>query len=283
MPSVSEILLSATEVLKESEIVEPRREANSLLGFALQKDLTFLIAHPEYELTQAERQFFHDCVNRRAAHEPFQHITGKQEFYGLDFIVSPDALIPRPETELIVAAAIEILSGQADPVFCEVGVGSGCIAISVLHHVKAARAVASDISEAALRIAAQNAAKHQVTKRLKLLTSDGFNSLPTAAQFDLIVSNPPYVPKKDIETLQAEVRDHDPLIALTDGADGLSIIKKLIVESPKHLKPGGFLLLEIGYDQAESVQQMIDSKVWKSANFMPDLQGIPRMAKLRLA
>lgn len=281
MPNIDEQLKTAAKLLQESGIGAPRREAVSLLAFALQKNKTFLIAHPEYELTREEKTRFLELLRRRASREPFQYITGKQEFYGLDFVVTRDVLIPRPETELVVENAIEILRDEENPSFCEVGAGSGCISISILHEVKTATATGLDVSEKALEIARLNAENNRVSNRLKLEISNVFFALETEI-FDLIVSNPPYISSEDIENLQAEVRDFEPLTALTDGANGLSIIEKIIAASPQFLKSGGFLLMEIGYDQSGEVRKMFSTETWHSLEILPDLQGIPRMVKARL-
>lgn len=279
MPNISEILKTAAEVLHLNGIAEPRREANSLLGFALQKDKTFLIAHSEYKLSPAEEKQFQNFLRRRAKREPFQYITGKQEFYGLDFEVTKDVLIPRPETELIVESAIEVLPENAK--FCEVGIGSGCISVSILHKVKTASAIGLDISEKALHIAEKNAETHNVFDRLELKISDVFDIL-SDEKFDLIVSNPPYISSEDIKNLQTEVRDFEPLSALTDGKDGFSIIKKIIEDAPNFLKPHGFLLMEIGFNQSDKVKQMFSSKIWQSVEVLPDLQNIPRTVKAQI-
>lgn len=267
--------------MRESGVGEPRREAHSLLAFALRKDKTFLIAHPEYELSGEEAARFREFFERRARREPLQHITGRQEFYRLDFAVTKDVLIPRPETELIVENAIEILKTGENPVFCEVGVGSGCISVSILHEVKTACAVGLDVSEKAIAVARLNAENNGVLNRLELKISDVFAALK-AEKFDSIVSNPPYIPSEDVQTLQTEVRDFEPLQALTDGRDGLSIIEKIVVESPRFLKPGGFLLMEIGFDQAAKVRKMFSPETWQSVEILPDLQAIPRTVKARL-
>lgn len=281
MSNIFETLQKATETLKQNGIAEPRREANSLLSFALGKDKTFLIAHSDYELSGEEEKRFEKFLRRRANREPFQYITGRQEFYGLDFTVTPDVLIPRPETELIVETAIEILHDKRSPVFCEVGTGSGCISVSILHEVKAARAISLDISAEALKIAALNAARHKVSDRIELKVSDVFSIL-TNEKFDLIVSNPPYIPPGEIENLQAEVRDFEPLTALTDNKDGLSIIEKIINDSPFFLKAGGYLLMEIGFDQSESAREIFAPDKWQDVEFLTDLQGIPRTIKAKL-
>ena len=279
MPNVSEILRRATEILHDSEIAEPRREAASLLALALKKDRTFLIAHNDYVLSKEEENRFSEFLKRRAAHEPLQYIRGEQEFYGLNFLVTPDVLIPRPETELIVEHALEILRGVENPRFCEVGTGSGCISVAILHELKTARAVGLDISEKALEVTRRNAERHGVSSGLELKISDVFEALDEK-NLDLIVSNPPYVPQIDFDTLQAEVRDYEPVVALTDGTDeGVSIIEKIVRNAPKFLAPGGFLLMEIGFNQARKVSAMFDENAWQTVEILPDLQGIPRMVR----
>ncbi|CAN5686943.1 peptide chain release factor N(5)-glutamine methyltransferase [soil metagenome] len=278
---ISEILKNAAGILQQSGVAEPRRESVLLLAFALQKNKTFLIAHPENKLSAEEEKRFQEFLQRRANREPFQYITGKQEFYGLDFAVTKDVLIPRSETELIVENAIEILRGKENPTFCEIGIGSGCISVSILHEVKTASAIGLDISENTLEIARENSVTHNVLNRLDLKISDVFEVLKNE-KFDLIVSNPPYIASENIETLQVEVRCFEPLTALTDGKDGLSIIKKIINDAPKFLKPHGFLLIEIGFNQADKVKSFFSSNVWQKIEMLPDLQGIPRIVKAKI-
>ncbi len=276
MPNIAEKLKEATVILQKCGIREPSREAASLLVFALGKDRTFLIVHPEYQLSIEEETGFQKFLQRRTTREPFQYITGNQEFYGLDFMVTPDVLIPRPETELIVENAIKLLPENAK--FCEVGVGSGCISIAILHNVKTATGVGLDISENALQIAEKNARRHQVSDRLQLKKSDVFEGLKDE-RFDLIISNPPYISFNDFEVLQPEVHDFEPMSALTDGKNGLSIIAEIIKNSPEFLKPQNYLLMEIGFGQAIEVKNMFAPKIWETIEILPDLQNIPRMVK----
>lgn len=278
---VSEILKEATEILNKSGISAPRREASSLMAFVLRKDKTFLIAHSEYELLDEEILRFQSVLERRKNREPFQYIVGKQEFYGLDFIVTQDVLIPRPETELIVENALQILSKKNNPRFLEIGAGSGCISVSILHNAKNATARAIDISENALQIARKNAENHQVADRLDLKISDIFTEIKSE-KFDLIVSNPPYIDSEDFAGLQPEVRDFEPKFALTDGENGLSIIEKIIKDAPEFLKSEGFLLIEIGFSQSKEVREICSPKIWQSVEFVQDLQDIPRMLKAKL-
>lgn len=280
--NIAAALRFGSEALRNGEIADPLRETNSLLQFAIARDRAFIIAHPEYELTVKEEELFRNSVTRRAAREPFQHIVGRQEFYGLDFLVTPDVLIPRPETELIVERAIELLTDLPSPRFLEIGVGSGCISVAVLKHCPKASAVAVDISEPATDVARRNAVMHGVADRLQLLRSDIFEKVPEE-NFDLIVSNPPYVPLDEYNELQPEVRDHDPRIAVTDGSTGLKIIERIIGQAPKHLELGGHLLMEIGYGQRERVRSLFDPAIWKAVGFLHDLQGIARTVDAELA
>lgn len=275
---ISDALKTATEILQKSEIEEARREAGSLVAHALQKDKTFLIAHSDYELSEKEEKYFKEILERRANREPFQYIVGKQEFFNLEFLVSPSVLIPRPETELIVEEAIEVLQNIDDALFCEVGTGSGCISVAILHEIKSAKAIGLEISEKSLEISRINAEKHKVSDRLEFRISDVFSHL-NDEKFDLIVSNPPYIPLNEVFNLQPEVCDFEPLNALTDGENGLSIIEKIITEAPNFLKAKGVLLMEIGFEQASEVEAMFLDEIWYPVEFLFDLQGIARTVK----
>jgi release factor glutamine methyltransferase len=275
--NVATALSSAAEILQKAGITEFRKEAASLLAAVLHKNTAFFIAHPEFELSDDASSIFNIYISRRAQREPFQYIVGHQEFYGLEFEVSPDVLVPRPETEILVEQAINVLSGLENPRFCEAGVGSGCISVSILKNVNSAFAIATDISVGALQIARRNAEKYKVGGRLTLHQGDVFGNVK--GPFDLIVSNPPYIPAQDIDSLQIEVRDHEPHSALDGGADGLAILEQIIQQSPTLLKKQGTLLLEIGFDQAEKIRPLFDKEIWSEPEFLPDLQGIPRIVK----
>lgn len=282
--TIAQALLEASAILRRTGIAEARRDAGSLLLHALECDRAFLITHADDALAPETCARYQALIARRAQGEPLQYITGRQEFYGLDFLVTPDVLIPRPETELLVEAALKLLPETPAPFICDVGTGSGCIPGALLTERAAARAVALDISLAALRVAALNAAQIGVSARLRLVVSDCFAALnPLAARFDMIVSNPPYVAERDMTGLQREVRDYEPRLALTPGGDGLQVIRRLISEAPQFLAPGGHLLIEIGYDQHEAVRSLIDPRVWTLLDIHQDLQGIPRTVALRLA
>ncbi|HYY57665.1 MAG TPA: peptide chain release factor N(5)-glutamine methyltransferase [Pyrinomonadaceae bacterium] len=281
---VAEAMTEAAESLRRSGVGEARREALSLLSHVISRDQTFLLTHPEHALQPAMLDHFRAVTQRRARGEPLQYIKGRQEFFGLEFEVSRDVLIPRPETELLVETALRLLDegGAPAPRVCDVGTGSGCIAVTVLHERTGVRAVGLDISPPALRVAARNAARHGVGARLELVASDCFAALDAARpRFAMIVSNPPYVAEAAVAGLQREVRCFEPRVALTPGRDGLSIIRRLLSESPRLLFPGGHLLMEIGFDQGAAVERLIDRRVWRLLDIHKDLQGIPRTVALR--
>ncbi len=279
--NISSALISASDQLGRAGINQPRREAASLLAFCLGRDAAFLIAHPEYDLTAEEAARYENAVRRRAGREPFQLIVGLQEFYGLDFEVEAGVLIPRHETEMLVERAVEILKDAEQPSFFEAGVGTGCISVSILHSVETAKAVAVDISEQALDLARRNAERHGVSEWLSLVKSDLFAK--ARGKFDIIVSNPPYIPLGDADRLQAEVINFDPPDALFAGVDGMDIIRRIVAEAPRFLMPQGYLLIEIGQGQAASVKGMLGTDQWASVEILVDLQGIPRTLVARAA
>jgi release factor glutamine methyltransferase len=281
MSSIAEALLEATKVLSHAGVPEARREAGSLLSFILAKDRTFLISHAEDQLSDDAFGRFQESVERRASGEPLQYITGVQDFVGREFRVTQDVLIPRPETELLVEAALELIDRETEPLICDVGTGSGCIAVTLLCELSTARAVAVDKSPPALEVARLNARNHEVPERVEFVESDCFDALDSSRyRFDMVVSNPPYVSAAMIDGLQREVRDHEPMIALSPGADGLSVIRRLVVEAPGFLRKNGLLIMEIGFDQGEAVSQLIDERVWRLIEIRPDLQSIPRIVVL---
>lgn len=273
---ISEILPAAALKLASSGVPEYVRESSTILQFALSKDRVFLISYPEYELNAIESERFENALRRRMNREPLQYITGRQEFYGLNFKVTPDVLIPRPETEMLVSRSVELLRQFEKPSFAEIGVGSGCIAVSILYNVAKSTAVGVDISPSAIEVSRGNAVSNGVDSRLELIESDLFANFPQR-RFNLIVSNPPYVPAADIGDLQPEVGLFEPRRALTDGGNGLSIMEQIIKTSPRFMKTGGFFVVEIGIGQAASARQFFDRDIWSSVAVRPDFQGIPRM------
>lgn len=276
MNDLNSLIAYGAEKLDSANIPEPRREAASLLAFAIGKDKTFLIAHPEYEPSETEADRFAEFIARRSRREPYHYITGQKEFFGLDFKVTPAVLIPRPETEMLVEQAIRVLSARQTPSFCEIGVGSGCISIAVLVNSPNATAVGLEMSNAAIAVARENLRIHDVGKRFDIREADLFSALNVTERFDLMVSNPPYISSEEFAGLEAGVRKYEPENALTDGLDGLSIIRRIVREAPAHLKPDGRLILEIGHDQADSAIGLLTNGQWTEVETQEDFQGIRR-------
>jgi len=294
--SIAEAILQGAHSLRKAGVAEARREAGSLLAHVIGQDRTFIISHAEDPISAEKLKEFQSALGSRAAGTPLQYITGHQEFFGLDFEVTSDVLIPRPETELLVETALELVSKHdGELAICDVGTGSGCVAIAILAelqrlHCDDARAVAIDISAAALAVAERNAERHSVTARMSFVLSDCFAALSQEAKrqagdsqpelFDLIVSNPPYIASGAIPGLQREVKDFEPRLALEAGADGLGVIGRLLVEASPFLKSGGYFVFEIGFDQHEAVQHLIDPVIWRLIGIYSDLQRIPRVVAL---
>jgi release factor glutamine methyltransferase len=286
--SIAEAIFQGAHQLRQAGVSEARSEAGSLVAHVLQRDRTFILSHAEDPIGLEQLKRFHDYLERRAQGEPLQYLTGHQEFFGLDFEVNRDVLIPRPETELLIETALKLAAGgNVAPFICDVGTGSGCLAITLLHELRqnpGTRAVAIDISPAAVAVAKRNAARHAVIEQLEFVISDCFASLdpknPRHSFFDLIVSNPPYVEERALAGLQREVRDYEPRLALVAGPDGLMIIHRLLREAGDFLKTGGHFLFEIGFSQSALVEQLIDTHKWKLLKIHQDLQGIPRTVAL---
>jgi release factor glutamine methyltransferase len=279
---IGELIFEGAEILRRAGVPEARRDAGSLMAHSLGQDRTFIISHSDEEVNDDVLHRFRHLLQRRSAGEPLQYITGHQEFFCLNFDVSPDVLIPRPETELLVETALNLIPPKTDPItMVDVGTGSGCITISLLHQRPGWRSVAIDLSPKAIAVAKHNARKHGVENRIDFVVADSLDGLIQRPIFDLIVSNPPYVAEDAMTGLQREVRDYEPRLALTPGGDGLRVIRKLVNQSGLMLKTGGYLVIEIGFDQRERVEELVDSSIWELIEIYQDLQGIPRTVTLR--
>jgi release factor glutamine methyltransferase len=253
-----------------------RLDAETLLMSVLGRDRAYLYAHPELELSCGELTKYHDALTRRATGEPLQYITGHQEFWGLDLLVTPAVLIPRPETEHAVEVALEIARGSDSPRVVDVGAGSGCIALALASELPHASIEAVDISTDALEVAQANAIRLGLSEQVRFRQSDLLEILlESGSSFDLVVSNPPYVGESEADKLQIEVRQHEPHCALFGGAEGLDIYRRLIPQAQQVLKPNGWLVMEIGYSQEQAIRGLLSD--WKHVRSVPDLQGIPRV------
>ncbi|MCS7157862.1 MAG: peptide chain release factor N(5)-glutamine methyltransferase [Blastocatellia bacterium] len=282
--TIRQALEWARRRLEEANVEDPRRTAGTLLAHALQRDYLYVLTRPEEPLSESVWEEFTRLIERRAQGEPLQYITGHQEFFGLDFLVTPDVLIPRPETELIVEAVLERASDSARLLIIDVGTGSGCLAVTLAVHLPHARILALDISEAALAVARRNAERHSVHARIEFLVSDLFSALDASAQppkADFIVANPPYISEAEWPSLPREVRDYEPRLALIAGAEAARLQRRLFAEGQRFLKPGGYLVCEMGYGQYPSLREALEPTAWELVEVKRDLQGIERTLVLR--
>ncbi len=312
---LKQALASAVERLDAADVGSPRMNAEVLLMFVLGSDRAYLYAHPERELTLEEATRYEEVLAQRATGMPSQYITGHQEFWGLDFVVSPAVLIPRPETEHLVEAVLELARGVTRPKLVDVGTGSGCIALALAHELQDAEVYAVDLSGEALDIARANAVRLQLDRRVRFLqcnvlepaidskSSAAPNSPPVIpasrtvilsedfspsrrtpmdrlnifCDFDFVVSNPPYVAFSEADKVQRSVQDFEPRMAVFAGLRGTDVIAPLIDQAHRALKPGGWLALEIGYSMRDEVVNLLSPTMWDDIRVVPDLQGIPRV------
>ena len=313
MTDVRSTLKQGLAQLREAHVPSFTLAAELLLLDVLGPDRNWLYAHPEEQVSTADAERFFALIARRVAGVPTQHLTGKQEFWGLEFEVTPDVLIPRPETEHVIEVALdrlairELRTGRRQTLtdeglqIVDIGTGSGCIAVALAKELPGAKIYATDISPAALAVARRNAARHCVSDRIHFLecnlleglsasraASSTVSAAPNAEgdswitehgsrSFDLIASNPPYIGRREAATLMREVRDHEPEIALYGGEEGYELYAGLIAQSAAHLKPGGILVLELGHNSLPAVRPLLDASAWANVAVTNDLAGIPRV------
>jgi release factor glutamine methyltransferase len=273
--------------LREAHVPSFTLAAELLLLHVLGRDRTWLYAHPEEEIAARHAEKYFEFIARRAAGEPTQHLTGKQEFWGLEFEVTPEVLIPRPETEHVIEVALdrlavrELRAGRKQALtgeglrIVDIGTGSGCIAIALAKELPGATIYATDISSAAVAVAERNAKRHSVSDRIRFLECNLLDGVPPL--LDLIASNPPYIGRREAATLMREVRDHEPEIALYGGEEGYELYADLIAQAAAHLKPSGILVLELGHNSLPAVQPLLDAPAWTNVAVTNDLAGIPRV------
>lgn len=279
MPSLRHHLDLGEFALKDGPHPErARRDADVLLMHTLKKSRAWLMAHGDELLSDELFLSYTELLERRRRGEPIQYITGETEFYGLPFRVTPEVLIPRPETEHLVEKVIELAARFEQPRIVDVGTGSGAIAVALAHEWLSAVITAIDLSRSALAIARENAKRNEVDLRFL----DGDLLAPVDGEcFEIVVSNPPYVPSGDRATLSVEVREYEPALALFAGDDGLDVYCRLIPAAFGALVPGGYVALEIGYGQSKAITELLAKAGFEQIEFVPDLQGIPRVASAR--
>lgn len=280
---LKQALTSAIARFTNDQVPSPRLNAELLLMFILGVDRAYLFAHPERELNADEQARYAVVLDERARGVPTQYITGHQESWGMDLIVSPAVLIPRPETEHVIETVLELAgvkqAGQEVPMrILDVGTGSGCIALALATEFPRAEIHATDISAAALEIARANAARHQLESRIQFHQSDLLEGL-NLADLDFVVSNPPYVGESEEDQVQLEVRKFEPRNAVFAGPTGVEVIARMIPQAHSALRPGGWLIMEISGTIADKTKHLLDG--WDDASIRPDLQSIPRVAQAR--
>ena len=275
--------------LRDANVPSFTLAAELLLLHVVGRDRTWLYAHPEDEISMEQEERFLSLIARRAAGEPTQYLTGKQEFWGLEFEVTPDVLIPRPETEHVIEVALdrlalrEIRAGRKQTLsgyglqIADIGTGSGCIAIALAKDLPGTKFIATDISPAALSVARRNAERHNFADRIEFVRANVLEGIAAETHFDLIASNPPYIGRREGPTLQREVRDHEPEVALYGGEEGYELYAALVTQSAAHLLPGGIVVLELGHDSLPAVQPLFDTPDWTRVGVTNDLAGIPRV------
>ena len=277
--TVLEVIQRSNDFLARKGVESPRLQIELLLAYILQMPRMKLYLNFDKVLTEAQLETLRGLVKRRSEREPVQHIMGSTSFCGLEITVNRDVLVPRPETELLAEQAVAFLSTLAgrSPTALDFGTGSGCLAIVVATKVPDASIHAIDISEPSLVVARENALRLGVKDRVVFHNGDGFGALPPEMNFDLVMSNPPYIASAEIETLEPEVRDFDPRQALDGGADGLDFYRRLAAEVPSRLKPGGKMMVELGDGQARAVTELLTRHRWTVESVLKDYPGRERI------
>ena len=282
---IGELLRSATNLLNEAGVPDSRWDSELLMTHVLDCNRADLYTADLPPLDPSQQRAFTDLIRRRCRREPLQYLIGKQEFWGLEFHVSPEVLIPRPETESLIEAVGEQFPDRSVSItLADIGTGSGCLAITLAGLYSNARILAVDFSGAALEVARLNAARYAPAQRIEFLEGDlcgPLISMELKEKMDLLISNPPYIPSPEIGLLQAEVQSYEPRIALDGGRDGLDYFRRILIEGFDCLRPGGHFVLEMGNHQANPISDMALHGGWQVVRIKPDQQSIPRVILLR--
>lgn len=277
--TIKDVLEWTTAYFRKKGIKSPRLDAEVLLAKALDADRLRLYLDFDRPLSEEERARFRNLVRRRVGREPVAYIVGKREFWSLSFRTVPGVLVPRPETEVLVEVVLDEIRRAQHPRVLELGTGSGAVAVSILHENPDACVVATDISGLALQTAASNARDLHLRDRLNLVGSNLFDAVAAKKEFDVVCSNPPYIPTGTISHLDPEVRDFEPSSALDGGADGLDIIRRIVAQAGSYLKESGALVMEVGDDQAASVRRLLAAAGFAEIGTYRDLAGMERVVK----
>lgn len=274
--TISSLLNWTVNYFKSKNIQSARLDAEVLLSHVLRQERIYLYVHFDEPMEQNELSKFREYVKKRAQHVPIAYIIGEREFMGLPFKVTKDTLIPRPDTEILVENVLNNVDRDKEIEIVDIGTGSGAIILSLLVNLPKAQGKTVDISSKAIEVAKENAVNLQVNDRCEFFVGDLFAPL-NGSKFDVIVSNPPYIPQKDIATLEDDVKEYEPVSALTDGGDGLSYYRRLLSEGKAYIKENGFIALEIGIYQSEDVKQIAMDNGWKDIKIIKDYAGIDRV------
>lgn len=262
---------------KKSAVESPQKEARLLLAHVLGVRPIDVIARSDDEPTDDEKARFRDLIKRRVDGTPAAYLTGERDFYMLTFAVTPAVLIPRPDTETLVVAAVDFLKLKPTARVLDLGTGSGCVAVSLAHQNKGVTVAAVDISPDALEVARRNAARHGMADRITFHEGDWLAAVSVGEVFDLLVSNPPYIAPAEFAGLDPGVRDHEPMLALDGGPDGLTFYRRLAEGGPAYLASGGRAMVEVGHTQAAAVRELFESAGWSAGPAYKDLAGIDRV------
>ena len=274
--TIREVMDKCVRLLRRAGIKSPRADVEWLTADTLKRHRAGL-NDPTYTMTRGKRDELIQKIKRRMDREPLQHILGIGDFYGYEFQVSSEVLIPRPETETLAELALGFLQPFPSPIALDLGTGSGCIAITLAKRCPGMKLIASDVSESALNLAKLNAETLDALGQVEFRVADGLAALAESEQVDLIVSNPPYIPSGDIAGLQPEVRHYDPHLALDGGEDGLQFHRLLAADGQSRLKPGGKLMAEFGDGQESAIEGLFAQADWPSVEITNDLTGRPRI------
>jgi len=276
--TVKRILDWTIQFLKDKGSATPRLDAEVLLAHARKCQRIQLYTQFDQPLTDPERTTMRELVKRRATHEPVAYLVGHREFFSLDFIVRPGVFIPRPDTEILVMTALDLLKDQTEPAsLLDLCTGSGCVPIAIAKNHPTVQVTAVEKDPAVAQVTQQNIDKHQLESRVSLRIGDLFEPLPGGSLFDMVTSNPPYVQQGEIAGLAPDIRDHEPHLALDGGADGLDVIRRLASQSKSFLKPGGWLLFELSPEQAPAGVEILKSEEYSDVSVKNDLSGQARL------